>query len=66
LRLPIPEIVMQLVGLIRRKLTAYVGGVRDVRAEDRRMNGSALYGDAEQRLRFAFQLARMLAEKKIP
>jgi hypothetical protein len=26
LRLPIPEIVKQLVGLIGRKLTAYVGG----------------------------------------
>jgi|GEM_PF-3925095 len=34
LRLPIPEIVKQLVGLIGRKLTAYVGGVRDVRAVD--------------------------------
>jgi hypothetical protein len=66
LRLPIPEIVKQLVGLIGRKLTAYVGGVRDVRAVDRWMNGSELYGDAEQRLRFAFQLVRMLAEKEDP
>jgi len=66
LRLPIPEIVKQLVGLIGRKLTAYVGGVRDVRTVDRWMNGSELYGDAEQRLRFAFQLVRMLAEKEDP
>jgi hypothetical protein len=66
LRLPIPEIVKQLVGLIGRKLTAYVGGVRDVRAVDRWMNGSELYGDAEQRLRFAFQLVRMLAEREDP
>ena len=50
LRLPIPEIVKQLIGLIGRKLTAYVGGVRDVRAVDRWMSGSELYGDAEQRL----------------
>jgi len=63
LRLPISEIVKQLVG---RKLTAYVGGVRDVRAVDRWKNGSELYGDAEQRLRFAFQLVRMLAEKEDP
>ena len=48
------------------KLTAYVGGVRDVRAVDRWMNGSELYGDAEQRLRFAFQLVRMLAEREDP
>lgn len=66
LRLPIPEIVRQFVSLIGRKLTAYVGGVRDVRAVDRWIKGSELYGDAEQRLRFAFQLVRMLAEKEDP
>jgi hypothetical protein len=66
LRLPIPKIVKQLVGLIGRKLTAYVGGVRDVRAVDRWMKGGELYGDAEQRLRFAFQLVRMLAEREDP
>ena len=54
------------MSLIGRKLAAYVGGVRDVRAVDRWMNGSELYGDAEQRLRFAFQLVRMLAEKEDP
>jgi hypothetical protein len=42
LRLPIPEIVKQLVSLIGRNLTAYVGGVRGVRAVDRWMNGSEL------------------------
>ncbi|MGB6871304.1 MAG: RES family NAD+ phosphorylase [Acidobacteriaceae bacterium] len=61
---PIPEIVKQLVGIIGRKLTAYVGGVRDVRAVDRWMKGGEIYGDAEQRLRFAFQLVRMLAERE--
>ena len=30
------------------------------------MKGSDLYGDAEQRLRFAFHLDRMLAEKEDP
>ena len=39
LRLPTPEIVKQLVGLIGRKLTAYVGGVRDVRAVEGWMRG---------------------------
>jgi hypothetical protein len=66
LRLPISEIVKQLVGLIGRKLNAYVYGVRDVRAVDRWMNGSELYGDAEQRLRFAFQLVRILGEREDP
>jgi hypothetical protein len=41
LRLPIPEIVKQLVGVIDRKLTAYVGGVRGVRAIDRWMKGAS-------------------------
>jgi hypothetical protein len=30
------------------------------------MNGSELYGDAEQHLRFAFQLVGMLAEREDP
>jgi hypothetical protein len=66
IRLPVPEIVKRLVGLIGRKLTAYVGAVQDVRAVDRWMKGGELYGDAEQRLRFAFQLVRMLAEREDP
>ena len=63
---PMPEIVKQLVGIIGRKLTAYAGGVRDVRAVDRWMKRGELSGDAEQRLRFAFQLVRMLAEREDP
>jgi hypothetical protein len=66
LRLPIPEIVNYLTGIIGRKLTAYVGRVRDVRAVDRWINGSELCSDAEQRLRFAFELVRMLAERENP
>jgi len=66
LRLPIPEIVKQLVGVIGRKLTAYAGGVCDVRAVDRWIEGGEVYRDAEQRLKFAFQLVRMLAEKEDP
>jgi hypothetical protein len=64
LRLPIPEIVEKLIAMIGRKLTAYVGGVRDVRAVDRWMAGGELYNDAEQRLRFAYQLVRMLAQRE--
>jgi len=30
------------------------------------MSGSELYGDAEQRLRFAFKLVRILAERENP
>jgi hypothetical protein len=65
LRLPIPEIVKHLVSLMGRKFTAYVGGVRDVRAVDRWMNGSELYSDAEQRLRFAFNWSGCSPKRKI-
>jgi hypothetical protein len=63
---PMPEIVKQLVGIIGRKLTAYIGGVRDVRTVDQWMKEGELSGDAEQRLRFAFELVRMLAEREDP
>src|ERR1035437_9447514 len=66
LRLSVPVIVEKLIGMIGRKLTAYVGGVRDVRAVDRWMGGGELYKDAEQRLRFAYQLVRMLAQRDDP
>ncbi len=66
LRLPISEITSRLVNLIGRKLTAYVGGVRDVRAVDRWMAGRELYGQAEPRLRFAYQVVRMLSEREEP
>jgi hypothetical protein len=66
LRLPATEIVSQLVAILGRKLTAYIGKVKDVRAVDRWMAGGEIYGDAEQRLRFAFQVARTLSEQDTP
>ena len=66
LRLPTTEIVKQLVAMLGRKLTAYIGKVKDVRAVDRWIAGGELYGDAEQRLRFAFQVARTLSEQDTP
>lgn len=66
LRLPASAIVTQLVAILGRKLTAYIGNVKDVRAVDRWMAGGELYGDAEQRLRFAFQVARTLGEQDSP
>lgn len=66
LRLPTTEIVSQLVTILGRKLTAYIGKVKDVRAVDRWIAGGEIYGDAEQRLRFAFQVARTLSEQDTP
>jgi hypothetical protein len=61
-----PELVSRLVAIIGRKLTAYIAKVKDVRAVDRWMNGNEAYGDAESRLRFAFQVVRTLTEYDSP
>ncbi len=66
LRLPFPAVTAKLVEIIGRKLTAYIGGVKDVRAVDRWIAGGEIYGDAEARLRFAFQLVRTLSEQDSP
>ncbi len=66
LRLPMPAIVQELVAILGRKLTAYIGNVKDVRAVDRWIAGGELYGDAEPRLRFAFQVARTLHAQDAP
>jgi hypothetical protein len=66
LRLPASQVVAKLVDVVGRKLTAYIGGVKDVRAVDRWIAGGELYGDAEARLRFAFQVVRTLSEHESP
>jgi hypothetical protein len=66
LRLLASKVVEKLVDIIGRKLTAYIGGVKDARAVDRWIAGGAVYGDAETRLRFAFQVARTLSEHDSP
>jgi len=54
------DIVKRLADMIGRKLTAYIAGVKDVRALDRWMAGVEPYGDVEARLRFAYQVVRTL------
>jgi len=66
LRLPASKVVEKLVEIVGRKLTAYIGGVKDVRAVDRWIAGGDIYGGAESRLRFAFQVARALNEHDSP
>lgn len=62
LTMSFPELVESLASSIGRKLTAYVAGVKDVRALDRWMEGKEPYGDAEARLRLTFQVVRTLRE----
>ncbi len=66
MRLPASKVVEKLVEIVGRKLTAYIGGVEDARAVDRWIAGGAIYGGAESRLRFAFQVARALSEHDSP
>lgn len=62
LRLSTSELVARVVEILGRKLTAYIGGIQDVRGVDRWIAGGRLYGDAEERLRLAFQVTRMLRD----
>jgi hypothetical protein len=66
LRLTFPALVTRLTDLIGRKLTAYVAGVKDVRALDRWIEGGQPYGDADPRLRLVFQVVGTLADYDPP
>jgi len=60
------ELAAQMVELIGRKLTAYIASVKDVRSVDRWIAGGQFYGDAEERLRFGYQIVRMLSDYDKP
>ena len=60
------DVVSRLIEILGRKLTAYIAGVKDVRALDRWISGTAPYGDVEARIRFAYQVARTLADHDSP
>ena len=66
LTLAFPELVSHLANSIGRKLTAYIAGVKDVRALDRWIDGKEPYGEAERRLRLTFQVVRTLLEHDPP
>ena len=66
LSLAFPDLVASLANSIGRKLTAYVAGVKGVRALDRWMEGTEAYGDAEPRLRLTFQVVRTLLDHDPP
>jgi len=57
------EIVGELAGILGKKLTAYLAGVKDTRVVERWMTGSvAPYKDADQRIRLGYQIAKTLSE----
>ena len=66
LNLGFSDLVSRLAETIGRKLTAYVAGVKDVRAVERWMTGAQPYGDVESRLRLTFQVVRTLLDHDSP
>jgi hypothetical protein len=63
---PFGQLVRDLVAVIGRKLTAYIGGVKDVRALERWIEGAGPYKNAEDRLRFAFRVVKTLENHDKP
>ena len=61
------EIVEELAGILGKKLTAYIGGVKDTRVVDRWARaGVAPYREADGRIRLAYQIAKTLSEYDSP
>jgi hypothetical protein len=60
--LEFPKLVAELTGILGKKLTAYIGSVKDARAVDRWMGGSEAYKGVEERLRLAYRLAKMISD----
>ena len=60
---PFAEIVADLAEILGKKLTTYIGGVKDTRVIERWMQGGVEpYRDAERRIRLAYQIAKTLRE----
>jgi hypothetical protein len=59
---PLAEIVEELAQILGKKLTAYIGGVKDTRVIDRWIQGVEPYRDADRRIRLAYQIAKTLSE----
>jgi hypothetical protein len=53
----------QLVAVLGKKLTAYVGGLKQARTVDGWIAGARPYGDAEDRVRATYRVASMLTER---
>jgi hypothetical protein len=63
---PFPKIVAKLISVIGKKLTAYVAGAKDTRTVEGWASGKTPYGDVDSRLRFTFQVVRILEEYDKP
>jgi hypothetical protein len=56
------KLVKELTAILGKKLTAYIASVKDTRAVERWMAGSEPYKGVDERLRFAYRLAKMISD----
>jgi len=56
------KLVTELTAILGKKLTAYIASVKDTRAIERWMAGSEPYKGVDERLRFAYRLAKMISD----
>ena len=61
-----PKLVKDLTEILGKKLTAYIASVKDARAIERWIAGSEPYKGVEERLRFAYRLAKMIGDHDGP
>jgi hypothetical protein len=64
--LEFPRLVKELTTILGKKLTAYIASVKDTRAIERWISGSEPYKGSEERLRFAYRLAKMIGDHDGP
>jgi hypothetical protein len=56
------KLVTELTAILGKKLTAYIASVTDTRAVERWMAGSEPYKGVDEKLRFAYRLAKMISD----
>jgi hypothetical protein len=61
-----PSVVTDLVAIIGRKLTAYIGSIKDTRAIDRWLESGGTQKDVERRIRLAYHISAMLVDFDSP
>lgn len=67
IRSSLPEVVLGLEGVLGQRMTAVIAGVADAKAVGKWARGErAPRSDAEQRLRDAYHIARLLLEYESP
>jgi hypothetical protein len=60
------KLATELAAILGKNLMAYIASVKDTRAIERRMTGSEPYKGVEERLRFAYRVAKMNSDHEGP